>query len=278
MMQAHEDATNKLDFSNISSFDIYDWKPSPEITVDENYLDLACMVCRASVCIQGLMGCVFVRAGGDGGDRKQQQQQQQQQVDPTSSTPPQPLEWYLSNIVSCSVNTPFYKPLTSDLHAEINSISHCSKRGIATAGCTAYITMPPCKDCFQALWVAGVRRIVSRQRPCEAVQTAMAEMSDLTMVDIRDTPESLARRADVVTRSGRGKSREQVENERKRRKEYKIADAAAKKRKKLEDAEALEERKRGRAEVAARAGANGAPREPTAAAVAPTTSKEEANK
>ena len=37
------------------------------------------------------------------------------------------------------------------VHAEMNAITDCAKRGVSSLGSTAYITHYPCKDCMKAL-------------------------------------------------------------------------------------------------------------------------------
>lgn len=45
------------------------------------------------------------------------------------------------------------------VHAEMNAITDCAKRGVSSLGSTAYITHYPCKDCMKALCAAGVKEI-----------------------------------------------------------------------------------------------------------------------
>ena len=45
------------------------------------------------------------------------------------------------------------------IHAEQNAVSDCSKRGVQTEGCTAYITHFPCINCAKVLIAAGIREI-----------------------------------------------------------------------------------------------------------------------
>jgi len=209
-----------LDFTTITTFDIYDWSPDATISIDENFLDVALMVCRTSVCVQGLMGCIFVKP-------------LPAPHVPADLSAELTAEFYLSAIIASSINTPFYKVLTSDIHAEINAISACSRAGIATEKASAYISMPPCKDCFQALIQAGVRRIVSRKNACEAVVRVAGELGGVTLVDLKDSEESIERRLRIVRNSGRGKTEEQIKEERKKRKEYSIREKSEKKAKKL---------------------------------------------
>ena len=42
------------------------------------------------------------------------------------------------------------------LHAEQNAICDCAKRGVSSAGCTAYITHYPCIICMRLLCAAGI--------------------------------------------------------------------------------------------------------------------------
>ena len=55
------------------------------------------------------------------------------------------------------------KDCTSDIHAEISALGQACRSYQSTEGCTAYITIPPCKRCFAALVAFGVKRIVTRQ-------------------------------------------------------------------------------------------------------------------
>jgi len=46
------------------------------------------------------------------------------------------------------------------LHAEHNAVLNCAKNGISTLNATAYITSPPCSNCFQILHQAGIKKII----------------------------------------------------------------------------------------------------------------------
>jgi dCMP deaminase len=46
------------------------------------------------------------------------------------------------------------------VHAELNAIIDCAKRGVSTAGTTLYCTHSPCYRCAQAIVMAGVVRFV----------------------------------------------------------------------------------------------------------------------
>ncbi|CAL1129500.1 unnamed protein product [Cladocopium goreaui] len=116
--------------------DLFDWLALPTLSNDENGLDLALLLARNSRCKNGSMGCVVV-------DQKGQ-------------------------VIAGHVNGPMWEPNArrpaSDLHAEVNAIGRCAMLGRSTAGCTVYVTMPPCKRCFMLLVASGVKRIVTRKQ------------------------------------------------------------------------------------------------------------------
>ena len=45
------------------------------------------------------------------------------------------------------------------IHSEHNAILNCAKNGNSTNGATAYITGPPCCDCLQFMYQAGIKSI-----------------------------------------------------------------------------------------------------------------------
>jgi dCMP deaminase len=46
------------------------------------------------------------------------------------------------------------------IHAEHNAILQAAKNGTPTEFATAYVTHNPCRNCFMALYQAGIKRIV----------------------------------------------------------------------------------------------------------------------
>lgn len=150
--------------------DICGWSPRAEASGDENGLDLALLLARNSRCRNGSMGCAIASEQGE--------------------------------IISGHVNGPLWGSLnaknpSSDVHAEVNAVGHCARRGMVTQGATVYITMPPCKRCFTVLVAAGIKRIVTRKEP--AVQEAKdikpaARREGITFVVVEDTE---ARRAAI---------------------------------------------------------------------------------
>lgn len=70
-----------------------------------------------------------------------------------------------NTIISVATNRPLFTETDSDVHAEITALGSAAKHGRSTQNATAYITMPPCKRCFAALVVSGIKRIVTRHVP-----------------------------------------------------------------------------------------------------------------
>jgi tRNA(Arg) A34 adenosine deaminase TadA len=148
-------------------FETYGWEPLPTKSADENLMDLTLIITRgqAKKLTQGSMACLLVRG----------EEQEQQQLD--DSERPQSL---IQRIVCVANNMPLYSENSSDIHAEIYAIGKSVRRGIALDKCTAYITMPPCKRCFPALYCAGIQRIVSNKQADRAI-CAAAEKHGIVM-------------------------------------------------------------------------------------------------
>ena len=156
-------------FQSLSDFDVFNWKADPSISYDENVMDLVLLLTRNSGCSQGHMACILV------------------------DTPTEvPLQEDLSkvideSIISAEINRSLYKPKNSDIHAEIAALGRACRLGKKTEGCTAFITMPPCKTCFGALVASGVKRIVTRIRCLPPVSdTAHAQGIELTHLPDED--------------------------------------------------------------------------------------------
>ncbi len=45
-------------------------------------------------------------------------------------------------------------------HAEENAIMHAARIGVPLAGCSAFVTWPPCTRCARSLIQAGIARVV----------------------------------------------------------------------------------------------------------------------
>ena len=150
---------------NFEHYNIYNWKPNPTISVDENYLDLTLLVTRSSKLKHGSMACILVRRNDNDNEIECS------------------LPYYLDRIICVSTNKALYKENESDIHAEISAIGLAASEGHATRYCTAYITMPPCRKCFAALLCAGVRRIVTRHH---SPLFEFAAAHDIEMIALKD--------------------------------------------------------------------------------------------
>lgn len=147
------------------NFDLFGWSPSPDLSDDENYMDIVFLITRSSNKNgqQGHMGSLIVRpshpstieaTNGTGNNATTDLETQEDYR-----------ERIFSNILGAATNTPLFgtKEVTSDIHAEISALGQACQASQSTTGCTAYITIPPCKRCFAALVAFGIRRIVTRQ-------------------------------------------------------------------------------------------------------------------
>ncbi len=157
----------------LAQFQTYGWKPDPSLPDDENIMDLVFIITRAAKLKQGSMACIILRP-------------------PDASTEESENNSLLNRIISISNNQALYKAGNSDVHAEIVAIGNAAQRGIPTNQATAYITMPPCKNCFGALVSAGIKRIVSVYPPREHF-TAVLERLGIEMVAIQNLSENRSR-------------------------------------------------------------------------------------
>jgi deoxycytidylate deaminase len=130
--------------SLLDAYNMYGFEPDPLLPDDENLMRATLLVTRNSICMSGYMGCILVNPKNLAGNNC------------SSKT-------LTESIVGVATNRPLYTNLESDVHAEIGALGQAARLGNATEGCTAYITMPPCKTCFGALQAAGIRRIVTRR-------------------------------------------------------------------------------------------------------------------
>lgn len=209
--------------SLLEPFNLFGWRPSTELSLDENYMDLVLLASRNSICMQGHMACIIVDP------RKIE----------TPSTADQLERSMYNAIVAIKNNTPLFSDLNSDVHAEVCAIGQACRLGRATEGCTAYITMPPCKRCFAAVLTAGIKRIVSR-RPFIDTVLPVAKKYEIELVVITDTPAQTRRIQSLATvgdQEGERSAERQAEidEQRKRRKEETAKRKAAKRKRQEED-------------------------------------------
>jgi tRNA(Arg) A34 adenosine deaminase TadA len=109
-------------------------------------------------------------------------------------------------IISVANNRSLFSEHDSDVHAEIAALGEACRKGKTTENATAYITMPPCKKCFAALTVAGIRRIVTRYDPPQRIQEA-AVRNDIRFIKISNQTEQRTRINALVQEYAPGKKR-----------------------------------------------------------------------
>lgn len=147
----------------LKDFPMYGWTPDTSLSDDDNCMDMVLVVTRNSKCNQGHMGCAIVRPMNE---------------------EEQPL---LDRIVAVTNNSSVYKERDSDNHAEINAIAQAAKFGRSTDGCTAIITIPPCKRCFGALMAAGITKIVSSRTLLDPMNSVAKKNGiEVVAIDTRD--------------------------------------------------------------------------------------------
>ena len=55
---------------------------------------------------------------------------------------------------------------TSDevMHAEQNALMFCAKNGVATEGCSIYVTLSPCMHCAKMIIMAGITSVYYKEK------------------------------------------------------------------------------------------------------------------
>lgn len=181
---------------DFSALNTYGWAYDSSFTVDENYLDLACLVARNSTAKDGHMGCALVRDIPIGcGDGKP--------------------EAARGHVELCTINSSLFGAHRSDCHAEANAVCELATRGVAARGMSCYVTRPPCVACYKLLAMAGVKRIVAPQPLDSADCTASAAALGIECITLRDTDSRAERR------QGLAKSNEDMDRIRALREERK---------------------------------------------------------
>jgi deoxycytidylate deaminase len=162
----------------VDRYETYGWRPDTTLSEDENYMDLVLLITRSSTLTQGSMACLLVQAT-----------KHTEEIEDLEMM----LHHYQSRVVSAAINRSLYKPDSSDIHAEIHAIGMAARHGHATDGCTAYITMPPCRNCLAALLMAGVKRIVSRY----TLRDDLAEIARMYGVEVDAVENHVEQRARI---------------------------------------------------------------------------------
>lgn len=145
----------------LAPFETYGWKPETSLSVDENWMDLTMLITRSSQLQGGSMACLLV--GEENG------------------------------LLAAATNRALYSKKDSDVHAEVCAVGQAAQAGHATRGCTAYITMPPCKRCLGLLVAAGVKRVVSRILPKDPPIVQAAKTVGLELAATGNLKEQYAR-------------------------------------------------------------------------------------
>lgn len=159
----------------LKGYELYGWQPDKGLSTDDNFMDLCMIITRSSKLKQGSMACILVNEGGE-------------------------------KIISSANNRALFSESNSDIHAEIAAIGEACRKGTSTNNATAYITMPPCKRCFAALTVAGIRKIVTRHDPPKKIQeTAVREK--IEFIKIGNQAKQMIRINNLVNGNSAGKKR-----------------------------------------------------------------------
>lgn len=159
----------------LKGYELYGWQPDKGLSKDDNFMDLCMIITRSSKLKQGSMACILVNEGGE-------------------------------KIISSANNRALFSESNSDIHAEIAAIGEACRKGSSTNNATAYITMPPCKRCFAALTVAGIRKIVTRHDPPKKIQeTAVREK--IEFIKIGNQAKQMIRINNLVNGNSAGKKR-----------------------------------------------------------------------
>jgi len=163
------------DFDSLSS---YGWTWRAAATLDENYLDLACLLARNSTCKDGHMGCALVEGVpvGQGSSRAEEQ---------------------IGSVVLSTINSPLFGAYRSDCHAEANAVSTFAARGLPMRGLSCYVTRAPCSACYRLLAMAGIGRIVSPQPLASPDCVASAQALKIECIALVDDKERAAWRGEL---------------------------------------------------------------------------------
>jgi deoxycytidylate deaminase len=190
--EGHEEEVSKSTTCKLlDGYEMFGWQPDPQLTDDENYMDMVMLVTRSSHCKQGSMACVLVQPSGG------------------STTTTKSSSNIYESIISVATNGPIFstEKNESDVHAEIAALGRASRTGTKTECATAYITMPPCKRCFAALVVSGIQRIVTRLNPPKAIEEG-AKRHQMELVALGRLSEQMARINTLVYGDPNGKKKQ----------------------------------------------------------------------
>jgi tRNA(Arg) A34 adenosine deaminase TadA len=138
------------------------------------------------------MACILVRDGNNNSHNEV----------PSSSTSVD------KDIISVANNMPLFIENQSDIHAEVAVIGAACKRGLSTDKMTAYVMMPPCKQCFGLLVAASLKRIVTRHDPPQLLKDVAIKHNISFVTMSNHTPEQQACINTLIHGDPQGKKKE----------------------------------------------------------------------
>ncbi|MDY0116787.1 MAG: dCMP deaminase family protein [Sulfurimonadaceae bacterium] len=123
---------------------------------DENFINIAQEIAKASKCVSKQVGAVIVKDG---------------RILSTgyNGTP--------SGYINCAehwegayTDEHHEWSKTYEIHAEMNAIIWAARKGISIEGATIYVTLEPCSECSKNIIATGIKRIVY-EKPYEHNQS-----------------------------------------------------------------------------------------------------------
>ena len=130
----------------------FGWEWVDSKSSDENWLDLAYMLSRNSVAIDGHMGCCIVKG---------------------------------KDVLVESRNHGLYEEFRSDVHAEASAICAAAKDGVSLRNSTLYVTRAPCARCYKLIAETGIEKVVA-PTAMETKEREHAANRGLTYLVIKD--------------------------------------------------------------------------------------------
>ena len=120
--------------SLLKEYNTYGWKPDPNLSDDDNYMDLVMVLTRNSKLRQGSMACLLVAvAAAADADNKKGDEDEDAATEESE---------FIGRIISASTNRPFYNKKDSDIHAEISALGlAASTKGVSTRNASAYVSV-----------------------------------------------------------------------------------------------------------------------------------------
>lgn len=137
---------------------------------DDFFMTIASTFAQQSTCLRKKVGCVLVRdkhvisAGYNGS---------------------------LPGLPHCTDVGCLFLPETTGCqrtsHAEASALAQAAKHGHSVVGCTAYVTLLPCRTCLKLLIMAGISKVIYLEtyRTTDSIQ--LAEEAGITMIQHTST-------------------------------------------------------------------------------------------